>query len=94
MFNKELFINTYKLSLKLNFGKTIQEASNLEKYHALCEAIMSKISTDWNNTRRAYSQKKQGYYFSAEFLVGRSLHNNLVNLLLDNDIKETLDEIG
>ncbi|NLD16708.1 MAG: glycogen/starch/alpha-glucan phosphorylase [Tissierellia bacterium] len=94
MFNKELFINTYKLSLKLNFGKTIQEASNLEKYHALSEAIMSKISTDWNNTRRAYSQKKQGYYFSAEFLVGRSLHNNLVNLLLDNDIKETLDEIG
>lgn len=94
MFNKELFINTYKLSLKLNFGKTIQEASNLEKYHALSETIMSKISSDWNNTRRAYSQKKQAYYFSAEFLVGRSLHNNLVNLLLDDDVKDCLDEMG
>ena len=94
MFNKELFINTYKLSLKLNFGKTIQEASNLEKYHALSETIMSKISSDWNNARRAYSQKKQAYYFSAEFLVGRSLHNNLVNLLLDDDVKDCLDEMG
>ncbi|NLW42067.1 MAG: glycogen/starch/alpha-glucan phosphorylase [Tissierellia bacterium] len=87
-------MNTYKLSLKLNFGKTIQEASNLEKYHALSETIMSKISSDWNNTRRAYSQKKQAYYFSAEFLVGRSLHNNLVNLLLDDDVKDCLDEMG
>ncbi len=93
MFNKEVFINTYKLSLKLNFGKTVQEASNLEKYHALSETIMSRISTDWNNTRRAYAQKKQGYYFSAEFLVGRSLHNNLVNLLLDENVKECLEEM-
>ncbi len=94
MFNRESFINTYELSLKLNFGKTIEEASALEKYHALSETIMGKISSDWNNTRRAYSQKKQGYYFSAEFLIGRSLHNNLVNLLLDDDVKDCLDEMG
>lgn len=94
MFDKKLFINTYKLSLKLNFGKTIEDASDLEKYHALSETIMSRISTNWNNSRKAYSKEKQGYYFSAEFLVGRSLNNNLVNLLLDDDIKECLEEMN
>lgn len=94
MFNKEEFLKTFKLSLRLNFGKELEEASNLEKYHALSETIMGRISNDWNKTRKEYAKGRQGYYFSAEFLIGRSLGNNLVNLLLDDEITEALDSIG
>lgn len=94
MFDRESFINTFKIALKLNFGKEIEEATDLEKYHALSESVMGKISNDWNKTRKAYSNEKQGFYFSAEFLIGRSLYNNLVNLMVNDDIREALDSVG
>ena len=93
MFEKEKFIETFKVALKLNFGKEVEEASNLEKYHALSETIMGKISSDWNNTQKSYAQNRQGYYFSAEFLIGRSLSNNLVNLMLDEEVKDALKSL-
>ena len=94
MFDKDKFIETFKVALKLNFGKELEEATDLEKYQALSETIMGKISRNWNNTRKAYSKEKQGFYFSAEFLIGRSLSNNLVNLMLEDEIKDALDSLG
>lgn len=94
MFNKEEFLKTFELSLKLNYGKELEEANNLEKYHALAETIMGKISNDWKDTRKEYGKGRQSYYFSAEFLIGRSLGNNLVNLLLDEEVKDALESVN
>lgn len=94
MLDREVFLNTYKISLKLNFGKELHEASDLEKYHALAETIMGMISNDWNETRKQYRNKRRAYYFSAEFLVGRSLKNNLINLLLIDDVEDILKELN
>ncbi len=94
MFNKEQFLNTYHMSLKLNFGKEHHEASDLERYKALSTTIMGLISNDWNETRKLYQNKKHAYYFSAEFLIGRSLKNNLMNLLIDDEVSEVFKELN
>ena len=80
--------------LKVSFGKEIGEATDFEVYRALGQAIMEEIADDWYETNKLYSQKKQAYYFSAEFLMGRALGNNLINLGLLNDVKEVLTELG
>lgn len=94
MTNKENFINTFKLALRLSFGKNLEEASDLEKYTALSETIMEFIADKWKETGEVYKDKRQAYYFSAEFLVGRSLYNNLVNLLLEEDVREILETLN
>ena len=94
MTNKENFISTFKLALRLKFGKNLEEASDLEKYTALSETIMELIADKWKETGEAYRDKRQAYYFSAEFLVGRSLYNNLVNLLLEEDVREILESLN
>ena len=55
---------------------------------------MEDIAEDWYETNKLYSQKKQAYYFSAEFLMGRALGNNLINLGVLDEVKEVLTELG
>ena len=80
--------------VKVSFGKDISEATELEVYRALGQAIMEDIAEDWYETNKLYSQKKQAYYFSAEFLMGRALGNNLINLGVLDEVKEVLTELG
>ena len=80
--------------VKVSFGKDISEATELEAYRALGQAIMEDIAEDWYETNKLYSQKKQAYYFSAEFLMGRALGNNLINLGVLDEVKEVLTELG
>lgn len=80
--------------VKVSFGKEISEATEFEVYRALGEAIMEDIAEDWYETNKLYSQKKQAYYFSAEFLMGRALGNNLINLGVLDEVKEVLTELG
>lgn len=80
--------------VKVSFGKEISEATELEVYRALGQAIMEDIAEDWYETNKLYSQKKQAYYFSAEFLMGRALGNNLINLGVLDEVKEVLTELG
>ena len=80
--------------LKVSFGKEISEATDFEVYRALGQAVMEEIAEDWYETNKLYSQKKQAYYFSAEFLMGRALGNNLINLGLLDEVKEVLTELG
>lgn len=94
MYNKDQFLDTYKMSLRLNFGKELNEASDLEKYKALATTVMGLISNDWNETRKLYLNKKNAYYFSAEFLIGRSLRNNLMNLLIEDEVEALLSELN
>ncbi|MHD0317842.1 glycogen/starch/alpha-glucan phosphorylase [Fusobacterium sp. THCT1E2] len=80
--------------VKISFGKDITEANEFEIYRALGQAIMEEIAEDWYETKKLYSQKKQAFYLSAEFLMGRALGNNLINLGLLDEVKEVLAEYG
>lgn len=80
--------------VKISFGKDITEANEFEVYRALGQAIIEEISEDWFETKKLYSQKKQAFYLSTEFLMGRALGNNLINLGLLNEVKEVLAEYG
>ena len=82
--------------LRRDFGKTLEEAHDYELYYAVSRAAMDYIVEKWYNTKKTYAikQVKQAYYFSAEFLMGRYLGNNLINLKINEAVKETLEELG
>lgn len=81
--------NDLKIILKERINKTIKEASNEEIYLALLELTKEKI----NNTPSIEGSKKL-YYISAEFLIGKLLSNNLINLGIYDDVKNILNENG
>ncbi|MEG0746869.1 MAG: glycogen/starch/alpha-glucan phosphorylase [Cetobacterium sp.] len=80
--------------LKVLFNKDVKQASNIEVYQALSKIIIEKISEDWFKTKKQHEKLKQAFYFSAEFLIGRSLGNNLINLQIEEEVREELTKIG
>jgi len=80
------------LFLKSEYGKSLASANQQEKYNALSKAIMSEISDKWEISKVHSAQGKQAYYFSAEFLMGRALGNNLINLGQYEEVKKILEE--
>ncbi len=94
-FDKESFKRDVLSNVKENSGKTPQEANNNDLYKALSKTIMAYITESWSKTKDKViaEEAKQVFYFSAEFLMGRSLGNNLINFGLHNDILETLKEM-
>lgn len=76
------------------FNTKIHKATEKEKYYALSKAIMKEISIKWNETKEQFEDKRQAYYFSAEFLMGRALGNNLINMNLKQEVLEALKEVG
>ena len=82
--------------LRRDFGKTLEESHDYELYYAVSRSAMDYIVEKWYNTKKTYAVKqvKQAYYFSAEFLMGRYLGNNLINLKINEAVKETLEELG
>jgi len=80
--------------LKSEYGKALEDASKQEIYYALSKTIMSNIADQWNNTKEQYGKEKQAFYLSAEFLMGRALGNNLMNLNLYHEIQDELKTLG
>ena len=82
--------------VRSQYGKTLEEAHEFELYNAVSRAAMDFVVEQWYNTKKTYAKKqvKQAYYFSAEFLMGRYLGNNLINLQINDAVKETLNELG
>ena len=87
-------MNTFKNdiceALELDYGKNIQEASTVELYDAVSKAFMKAVAADW----RKPLKEKRACYFSAEFLVGRLIYNNLLNLGLLDQLAELFNENG
>ena len=92
--SKELLKTKIENQVEILFNKSLDEANALEIYQGLSKVLLETISKDWLKTRKRYETEKQAFYFSAEFLMGRALGNNLINLGLDKEVKEVLEEIG
>lgn len=80
--------------LKVKYGKTIDKAVDFEIFNALSLTLMENLVDNWNATSELYSNNKQAYYLSAEYLMGRALGNNLINLGIYDVVKELLDELN
>ena len=95
-FDKEGFKKEIASHVKLLYRKTLEEATPQELYQAVSYAVKDDIIDRWIATHKVYKEKnvKKVYYLSMEFLVGRALGNNLINLGYYDDIKKALDEMG
>ncbi|WP_291259119.1 glycogen/starch/alpha-glucan phosphorylase [Fusobacterium sp.] len=91
---KEVLRKQIERNLKVSFGKKLNEAKDFEIYRALGQAVMENIADNWYDTERLYEQEKQAFYLSAEFLMGRALGNNLINLGMLQEVKELFAELG
>lgn len=78
------------------FAEDLEESSVLHQYIALAELIKEYTFERWMNTNKKYSKEgtKQVYYFSMEFLLGKFLGNNLINLGIKDIVEEALDDLG
>ncbi len=95
-FDKEEFKDLVRDNVKILFRKTIDEATNNQIFQAVCLAAKDSIIDDWLATQEAYkkSKAKTVYYMSMEFLMGRALGNNLINMQYYEGVKEALEEMG
>lgn len=75
-------------------GVSPVSATNRKAWSGLSSAVMEKIADDWEKTKKAYAQGRQQHYFSAEFLQGRALLNNLTNLELVDEAKAVMEDTG
>lgn len=96
VFNKEKFIEDVKENVKNLYGKTLEEASQQEIFQAVSYTVKDVIIDDWLATQKAFDKQdpKMVYYMSMEFLMGRALGNNMINLKMYKEVKEALGEIG
>lgn len=95
-FKKETFKKSVKDHVKTLYRKTLEEASRQEVYQAVSYAVKDVIIDQWLATQQAFDREdpKMVYYMSMEFLMGRALGNNLINLTAYDEVKEALDELG
>lgn len=91
---KEVLRKQIEKNLMVSFGKKLNEAKDFEIYRALGQAIMEDIADNWYETEKLYEKQKQAFYLSAEFLMGRALGNNLINLGMLEEVKELFEELG
>ncbi|MBD5095403.1 MAG: glycogen/starch/alpha-glucan phosphorylase [Lachnospiraceae bacterium] len=95
-FDKEGFKKEVINNVKVLFRKTIDEATPKQVFQAVAYAVKDDIIDRWIATQKEYEKKnvKTVYYLSMEFLMGRALGNNLINLTYYDQVKEALDELG
>ena len=95
-FNKETFKKSVIYNVKNVFRKTIDEATPEQAFQAVAYAVKDVIIDEWFATHKEYEKKdvKTLYYLSMEFLMGRALGNNIINIMALPEVKEVLDELG
>lgn len=94
--NKEEFIRSIEDYTKVLFRKSINGASKQQLFQAVSYSVKDLIIDQWMATHRVYEENdvKTVYYLSMEFLMGRALGNNIINMRANKIIKEALDELG
>ncbi|MBS5064709.1 MAG: glycogen/starch/alpha-glucan phosphorylase [Hungatella hathewayi] len=95
-FDKEEFKKSVEYNVKNLFRKTIDDAKPNEAFQAVAYAIKDVIIDEWIATQKQYAKEdaKTLYYMSMEFLMGRALGNNIINIMAWDEVKEVLEEMG
>ena len=95
-FDKELFKRSVVYNVKTLYRKTMEEATPQQIFQAVSYAIKDAIVDTWMTTQKEYEKQdpKMVYYLSMEFLMGRALGNNIINLQSYEPVKEALEELG
>ncbi len=95
-FDREVFKKSVLDNVKTLYRKTIDEATEDQVFHAVCYAVKDVIIDEWIATHKTYEKQdvKTVYYLSMEFLMGRALGNNIINICALNEVKEVLEELG
>lgn len=92
--DKELFLKEFKRDLMSKY-KTLPKVATPQQIHeSLSSVIMNMITPDWNKSIKAHDGTRKACYFSAEFLVGRAIYNNLMNLGITDEVEDILKEEG
>jgi len=94
--DKEMFKRSVLYNIKTLYRKTPEEATEQQIFQAVSYAVKDMIVDNWLKTQAAYDEKdpKIVYYMSMEFLMGRALGNNMINLMAYKEFSEALDELG
>ena len=95
-FSKAEFKAAVTENVKTLFRKTVEEATQEQLFQAVSYAVKDTIIDQWMESQKAFEEQepKIVYYLSMEFLMGRALGNNLINLTQYKEVKEALDEMG
>ena len=95
-FDREVFKKTVIDNVKMQYRKTIDEATPKQVFQAVCYAVKDVIIDEWIATHKAYDEQdaKKVYYLSMEFLMGRALGNNIINIMAQDEIRSVLEELG
>ena len=95
-FEKETFKKSVRDNVRFLFRKTLEEATPQQIFQAVSYSVKDVIIDNWLLTQKTYEEQdpKTVYYMSMEFLMGRALGNNLLNLTAYKEVKEALDELG
>src|SRR5690554_5347142 len=76
------------------FGKSLGECTNKEQYVVVSKAVMENIIPKWIESEKKFEDKRRAYYFSAEYLMGRALTNNLINMKYKEEVESILNDLG
>lgn len=90
----EAIMDHIELVLKRDFQTTLKEATPQELHNALATVVMGAIADSWYASRHAHESARSAFYFSAEYLTGRSVYNNLFALGILDDVKKAFAEKG
>lgn len=93
MLDKQKIKEGIERYLKVKHGIKLEDAKDYEIFNAVSLTILEEIIDNWNDTTENYSRGRMAYYLSAEYLMGRALGNNLMNLGMYDEVKEVLTEM-
>ena len=95
-FDKETFKKSVKDNVKFLYRRKLEEATQEQLFQAVSYTVKDVIIDNWLDTQNAYEKQdpKIVYYMSMEFLMGRALGNNLINLTAYKQVQEALEEMG
>lgn len=94
MIDSKQIMNRTEENLKCAYQTDIKHANTIQLHNALSKAVMTEISEDWIKSKQSHNEARRAYYFSAEFLIGRMVYNNLYCLGVLDEVRERLCELG
>ncbi|MDE7113591.1 MAG: glycogen/starch/alpha-glucan phosphorylase, partial [Acetatifactor sp.] len=95
-FDKELFKRSVLYNVKTLYRKNLEEADPQQIFQAVALAMKDQIVDNWMDSQKAYEKEdpKMVYYMSMEFLMGRALGNNMINMQAYKPVQEAMEELG